>query len=1252
MRRYDADAVGDALIKVTNAHKDKSIPELIKLVIKELNKFVDDKVTETNESDTEKKVLSKLLKVFNSVSSPEQLESATKYHDLVLKKLNANSLHEFYGERGEIGDLALEISNVISNKEKKYTPVGEGQIYSTGGGAGQSYRKFTPKVDKTLDEDWGSSDWTAALKDFKRDLAHVKNADDIADSAYSIASSFSEPRKYSDDPWTSFTPKRLLDMALRRDVVPKELISTVQGILSGKIAVRIAHELDEEVLINRLSQESSVIKGLVAEGKCPKCGGPLVSEEMLHEKKDACYYKVKSRYKVWPSAYASGALVKCRKKGAKNWGNKSVKENKGLPMPGTYEQEYNMFKSKGPERIIAMTNEADAKKTFVVVYYSKKTDRNVTKQVQANNESEVWDALKSKGIQVVSVTEKEVKEAARTFQSKASPLEKLIQAYGYFTTLGNVHLDKQAKTPEAQQALFALVQRLNQDGKVFAGLDKVKMERNREQILSHIHDMMTYAIPVLKKNLPADAWEAKRGQINSVLQAYNDAAGQNQQGVTEGKKRKKKKTSRSLGRYFFPGYAYYGGGGSGESGGGDGGGGESINHRVSENEVIKLSPRSQKAKDWIAKVYAKYPGTWQNNHVMTWGEGDDQELAFFELVPSLSSIANRGAKGAVEIKWFQAYPLRKGIGSRAIKELQQLAREDNITLVGYPWDKGTVSQKNLMKFYMSHGFKPTTKGGKNLIWEPQGQDVTEGDVIPFKSMTWESIPKEVRQFSAEWYWAHAVEDGPEMQNLKQKISLRGFNIDYDYDGENIELKNKKTGKVTLLPLRDADNFTNWAAGTDPGSEINEDLRKWFKEKWVRFGPDGKIRGDCARGSEKEGKPKCLPQSKAHALGKKGRKYAANKKRREDPNPERSGKAINVATKKKSNEGVTEGLDPDTQRLEQEVRDALANGDDYTAKSFAKMAQTAADRNYLRKIIRQEMYGTGPGQGGVAENSLTEFAGRPPGGDDGEEFDPEIAKLAQEDGLSKGVSLSDHMTLVRAMAIQHWHTVNGGMYIPYFAKGFKKGRMDKINHANTQYNRNLKLMKDGSIRDSEQGVAEGEVVPFVKKKKVFSFTKNQIIQLKALCQTALELSWENHLMPTAYQGPISKLSPQEQKQIFDKNEAQIQSLGYNYLPDYTNRNTLFLHSIEREAWWDDDKPPEDYYGPPDLKYDAETNTLSYYNSIRDKDYEYTDSTQFESLREEEVTEKWSAKYKRSINCNNPKGFSQRAHCQGRKKKGNK
>jgi len=45
--------------------------------------------------------------------------------------------------------------------------------------------------------------------------------------------------------------------------------------------------------------------------------------------KDACYRKVKARYKVFPSAYASGAIAKCRKVGAANWGN-SKKADGGI----------------------------------------------------------------------------------------------------------------------------------------------------------------------------------------------------------------------------------------------------------------------------------------------------------------------------------------------------------------------------------------------------------------------------------------------------------------------------------------------------------------------------------------------------------------------------------------------------------------------------------------------------------------------------------------------------------------------------------------------------------------------------------------------------------------------------------------------------------------------------------------------------------------------------------------------------------
>ena len=64
--------------------------------------------------------------------------------------------------------------------------------------------------------------------------------------------------------------------------------------------------------------------------QCPECGGISFSDLILAEKKDACYHKVKASAKVWPSAYASGRLVQCRKKGAANYGNKSEGVAEGM----------------------------------------------------------------------------------------------------------------------------------------------------------------------------------------------------------------------------------------------------------------------------------------------------------------------------------------------------------------------------------------------------------------------------------------------------------------------------------------------------------------------------------------------------------------------------------------------------------------------------------------------------------------------------------------------------------------------------------------------------------------------------------------------------------------------------------------------------------------------------------------------------------------------------------------------------------
>jgi hypothetical protein len=123
------------------------------------------------------------------------------------------------------------------------------------------------------------------------------------------------------------------------------------------------------------------------------------------------------------------------------------------------------------------------------------------------------------------------------------------------------------------------------------------------------------------------------------------------------------------------------------------------------------------------------------------------------------------------------------------------------------------------------------------------------------------------------------------------------------------------------------------------------------------------------------------------------------------------------------------------------------------------------RDYINLVENAQRESVAEGLNEFAPNGFN-------GGDDDEGFSPEIAKMAQEDGFTKGVSLADGATLAQAITINHWHNQHGGMYKQYFAKGFKAGRMNKIRHGNEQYNLNLKLMKDGSIRHGEQGVAEG------------------------------------------------------------------------------------------------------------------------------------------------------------------------------------
>ena len=90
-------------------------------------------------------------------------------------------------------------------------------------------------------------------------------------------------------------------------------------------------------------------------------------------------------------------------------------------------------------------------------------------------------------------------------------------------------------------------------------------------------------------------------------------------------------------------------------------------------------------------------------------------------------------------------------------------------------------------------------------------------------------------------------------------------------------------------------------------DVEEDLRAWFgKGKkggaggggWDRYNTKGERIGKCGDSEKGEGKPKCLSKSRAASLrakgGKKAIAKAVNKKRRNDPNKNRRGKAKNVS----------------------------------------------------------------------------------------------------------------------------------------------------------------------------------------------------------------------------------------------------------------------------------------------------------------------------------------------------------------------
>ena len=135
--------------------------------------------------------------------------------------------------------------------------------------------------------------------------------------------------------------------------------------------------------------------------------------------------------------------------------------------------------------------------------------------------------------------------------------------------------------------------------------------------------------------------------------------------------------------------------------------------------VVEGGGGPSKVQKFIEDVNSKYPTNPMNPRQRAMVFDNGESLGTFELKPSGT------AKDAVELDWISGYPQRKGVGSRTLNAIQEHAQEAGIPITLWPWDKGQVSQKALTNFYKKHGFEPSTKGGKGLIWKPEEKASTE-----------------------------------------------------------------------------------------------------------------------------------------------------------------------------------------------------------------------------------------------------------------------------------------------------------------------------------------------------------------------------------------------------------------------------------------------------------------------------------------------------------------------------------------------
>lgn len=101
-----------------------------------------------------------------------------------------------------------------------------------------------------IKEDWGSSDWSAAIKHFVEDLNHFDGEDGVYDmmsAAYETASFYNDDRQYQGDEWSHFSPMQLIKMTVTRNQMPKDRMEDAEAIQNKQFSDRarmLAREME------------------------------------------------------------------------------------------------------------------------------------------------------------------------------------------------------------------------------------------------------------------------------------------------------------------------------------------------------------------------------------------------------------------------------------------------------------------------------------------------------------------------------------------------------------------------------------------------------------------------------------------------------------------------------------------------------------------------------------------------------------------------------------------------------------------------------------------------------------------------------------------------------------------------------------------------------------------------------------------------------------------------------------------------